>query len=130
CELEQSLVQDRRPERSTRETGERLRRIEGTGAYDVHLRERRARVPLFVQRLGLDQVHLGKTEVREVVRVGAAGRRVGEWRELVEAYPLPFGRLCDVLDLCCEDERFAGSVVDRCARPEDELLPDKPQSRT
>ena len=86
-ELEQALVEDRRPRRRLRHPRrERLGRAELTGADDVDLRDRRVRLPQLVQRLGLDQVHLGETEEGEVVRLRAAvSAMLGFGDELVEA---------------------------------------------
>ena len=83
-ELEQPLSQDV----VGRDSGERLRRVEGARTNHVHVREGSTRVPQRELRLGLDQVHLGEAEVREVVRVGVAVQRVRQRRELVEANAL------------------------------------------
>src|SRR6185436_8572823 len=125
-QLEPTLVEDRRPRRGLALTErKRLRRAELTSANDVHLRDRGVRLAQLVQRLGLDQIHLGETEEREVVRLRAAARNARLRGELVVARPLGLRRLRLVRDVDREDERVAGTVVHIQAGVEALLLPDE-----
>src|SRR5580765_6249200 len=73
-ELEETLPEDRVAHQRLRSGHDRVRRIVRV-MHPIELRERVGRLTQLVQRLCLDQIHLGETEEREVTGLAAACRR-------------------------------------------------------